>query len=106
MSAKSVVGTLGLRRGGRGQFLLRRERRRAMSKALGLRCVWGLCGVLASVLVVPSLTRAEVTSDLSGSVVVWPKVVWTGNNSDSDIDRDTIIQLTNTSNQLVHVWCF
>jgi hypothetical protein len=77
-----------------------------MSKALGMRCVWGLCGVLASALVVPSLTRAEVTSDLSGSVVVWPKVVWTGNNSDSDVDRDTVIQLTNTTNQLVHVWCF
>ena len=52
-----------------------------MSKALGMRCVWGLCGVLASVLLVASVARAEVSTDLSGSIVVWPKVVWTGNTS-------------------------
>jgi hypothetical protein len=76
-----------------------------MSKALGMRCVWGLCGVLAGVFLFASTGRAEVTTDLSGSIVVWPKVIWSGNTSDSD-DRDTVIQLTNTSNQMVHVHCF
>jgi len=76
-----------------------------MSKALGMRCVWGLCGVLASVLLVASVAQAEVSTDLSGSIVVWPRVIWTGNTGD-DTDRDTVIQLANTSNQLVHAWCF
>jgi hypothetical protein len=76
-----------------------------MSKALGMRCVWGLCGVLAGVFLFTTAARAEVTTDLSGSIVVFPKVIWTG-NTDSSNDRDTVIQLTNTSNQLVHVHCF
>jgi len=76
-----------------------------MSKALGMRCVWGLCGVLAGVFLFASATRAEVTTDLSGSIVVYPKVIWTGNTA-SPNDRDTVIQLSNTSNQLVHVHCF
>jgi hypothetical protein len=46
-----------------------------------------------------AMAKAEVTSDLSGSVVVWPKVV-------SNEIRDTVIQLANTSNNLVHVHCF
>ena len=49
-----------------------------MSKALGMRCVWGLCGVLVSVLALASVTRAEVSTDVSGSVLVFPKVIWTG----------------------------
>ncbi len=76
-----------------------------MSKALGMRCVWGLCGVLAGVFLVASVTQAEVSSDLSGSVVVYSKVIYSGNTSATD-DRDTVIQLANTSNNLVHVHCF
>ena len=70
-----------------------------MSKALGMRCVWGFCGVLASVLLLFSTARAEVSSDLSGSILVYPKVVW-------DSGRDTVIQLSNTGNNLVHAHCF
>ena len=70
-----------------------------MSKALGMRCVWGLCGVLVSVLVLSSAARAEVSSDFSGSVLVYPKVIW-------DSGRDTVIQLSNTSNNVVHAHCF
>lgn len=70
-----------------------------MGKALGMRCVWGLCGVLAGALLVMSVAQAEVSPDLSGSVVVYPKVV-------SNEARDTVLQLTNTSNNLVHVQCF
>jgi hypothetical protein len=56
-----------------------------MSKALGMRCVWGLCGVLVSVLALASVTRAEVSTDVSGSVLVWPKVVWTGFVTNPDL---------------------
>jgi len=70
-----------------------------MSKALGMRCVWGLCGVLVSVLALASVTRAEVSTDVSGSVLVFPKVVFTTNS-------DTVIEITNTSNNMVHAHCF
>jgi len=70
-----------------------------MSKALGMRCVWGLCGVLVSVLALASVTRAEVSTDVSGSVLVFPKVVFAGGN-------DTVIEITNTSNNMVHAHCF
>lgn len=70
-----------------------------MSKALGMRCVWGLCGVLAGVFGLAAESRAEVTSDTSGSIMVYPKVVYSGG-------RDTVIQLSNTSNNVVYAWCF
>lgn len=41
----------------------------------------------------------SVTTEISGSVVVYPKVVWDGT-------RDTIIQLSNTGNNLAFVHCF
>ena len=71
-----------------------------MSKALGMRCVWGLCGVLAGVFGFAPTARAEVTSDTSGSIMVYPKVVY------SEEGRDTVIQLSNTSNNVVYAWCF
>ena len=79
-----------------------------MSKALGMRCVWGLCGVLGSVLALASVARAEVSTDVSGSVLVFPKVVFDGGTLvDSGNDgRDTVIQISNTSNNLVHAHCF
>ena len=75
-----------------------------MSKALGMRCVWGLCGVLGSVLALASVARAEVSTDVSGSVLVFPKVVFDGGSMADD--RDTVIQISNTSNNLVHAKCF
>ncbi|MFN8642211.1 MAG: hypothetical protein U0802_11325 [Candidatus Binatia bacterium] len=79
-----------------------------MSKALGMRCVWGLCGVLGSVLALASVARAEVSTDVSGSVLVFPKVIYDGSIlPDSGNDgRDTVIQISNTSNNLVHAHCF
>jgi hypothetical protein len=88
---------------GDARILLRHERRRVMSKALGMRCVWGLCGVLGSVLALASVARAEVSTDVSGSVLVFPKVVFDGGGAE---DRDTIIQISNTSNNMVHAHCF
>ena len=78
-----------------------------MSKALGMRCVWGLCGVLGSVLALASVARAEVSTDVSGSVLVFPKVVYDGNTLlDNGLNgRDTVIQISNTSNNLVHAYC-
>lgn len=73
-----------------------------MSKALGMRCVWGLCGVLAGVFGLALSAQAEVTSDTSGSIVVYPKVMYT----DSEDGRDTVIQLSNTSNNVVYAHCF
>ncbi len=82
-----------------------------MSKALGMRCVWGLCGVLGSVLALASVARAEVSTDVSGSVLVFPKVVFNGpvglvQPPGSTPPRDTVIQIANTSNNMVHAECF
>ena len=75
-----------------------------MSKALGMRCVWGLCGVLASVFALASVARAEVSTDVSGSVLGVAQSHLDGNaRAAPRADRDTVIQISNTSNNLVHV---
>jgi hypothetical protein len=42
---------------------------------------------------------ADVTTERSASIIVFPKVI-------ADGTRDTIIQITNTSNSMVHAHCF
>ena len=62
----------------------------------------GLLGAAAvGVLVLANVASAstDVTTEQSGSILVWPKVVWDGT-------RDTIIQLTNTGNPMAHAHCF
>ena len=64
----------------------------------------GLRVLGAAAVGVPGLARiasasAAVTTEQSGSILVWPKVVWDGT-------RDTIIQLTNTGNPTVQAHCF
>ena len=61
---------------------------------------WGI-GLLAVVLVggLASSAVADVVTERSGSILVFPKVV-------ADGSRDTIIQITNTSNSMVHAHCF
>jgi len=57
-------------------------------------------GVLLAILVVSGgHARADVNSDQSGSIVVFPKVI-------ADGTRDTIIQITNTSNMPAQAHCF
>jgi len=57
-------------------------------------------GVLLAILVVSGgHARADVTTDQSGSIVVFPKVI-------SDGTRDTLVQLTNRSNMQAQVHCF
>lgn len=53
--------------------------------ALGVWCVAG--------------ASAEVGSDRTGSILVFPKVVFDGS-------RDTVIQISNTSNSMTHAHCF
>jgi hypothetical protein len=41
----------------------------------------------------------DLSTERSGSILVFPKVIWDGT-------RDTVIRVANTSNSLVHVKCF
>lgn len=61
----------------------------------------GRVGLMTAVLVVLAAggAAAEVTTERSASILVFPKVI-------SDGTRDTIIQITNTSNSMVHAHCF
>lgn len=61
----------------------------------------GRVGLMAAALVgfVATGAVAEVVTERSGSILVFPKVV-------ADGTRDTVIQITNTSNSMVHAHCF
>ena len=67
-----------------------------------VRVLWTLA--LAAVVLLPVARVAfanvnDVSTERSGSIIVFPKVVWDGT-------RDTIIQIANTSNNLLHARCF
>ena len=61
----------------------------------------GRVGLMAAALVglVVGGAQAQVTTERSSSILVFPKVI-------SDGTRDTVIQITNTSNSMVHAHCF
>ena len=62
---------------------------------------WGI-GTLAlamATLWLGGIARADVTTEQSGSILAFPKVI-------ADGSRDTIIQISNTSNSLVRAHCF
>lgn len=59
----------------------------------------GLLGFAVAILGLCSAAQADVTSERSGSILVFPKVLANGT-------RDTIIQISNTSNSLVRAHCF
>ena len=42
---------------------------------------------------------ADTTTEQSSSILIFPKVVFDGS-------RDTVIQISNTSNSMVHAHCF
>lgn len=71
---------------------MRRQRERVgfMRRTLA---VAGTLGLLAGI------AGADVTTERSASILVFPKVIAAGT-------RDTIIQITNTSNSMVHAHCF
>jgi hypothetical protein len=67
-----------------------------------VRVLWTLA--LAAVVLLPMARVAfanvnDVSTERSGSIIVFPKVVWDGT-------RDTIIQIANTGNNLLHARCF
>jgi hypothetical protein len=68
-----------------------------MGRRWGVRGVW--LGALLGVAVVAAPAFAEVTTERPGSIVLYPKVIAEGT-------RDTLIQISNTSNSLVHAHCF
>jgi len=64
------------------------------------RGLWALGSAAAGVVLMAGVASAvDVTTEQSGSIVVYPKVIWDGT-------RDTIIQISNTGNPMVHVHCF
>src|SRR5262252_4015255 len=57
-----------------------------------------LVGVLLALCAaVPS--RAATTTEQSASILIFPKIVFDGS-------RDTVIQISNTANSMVHAHCF
>jgi hypothetical protein len=72
-------------------------RRRASLIRGGLRLVFAVAlGVLGA-----SSVWAEATTERSASVLIWAKVIY-----DSATGQDTLIQVSNTANSMVHAHCF
>ena len=61
----------------------------------------GLCAILGGAVLWIGAAKAEVTADNASGLIVWPKLVY---NSDAGVD--TVIQLSNTSNEQINVRCF
>jgi hypothetical protein len=59
----------------------------------------GLCGVAVALGVVAASARADVTTENGASILVFPKVQANGT-------FDTVIQITNTGNSMLHAHCF
>lgn len=73
-----------------------------MRKMKRIGGLWAFSGAAAGVLMLVGVASAQpryISTEQSGSIVVWPNVVWDG-------VRDTVIQLTNTHNAMVHAHCF
>lgn len=65
-----------------------------------VRVLWALNVAAITLLAgVASANVNDISTERSGSIIVFPKVVWDGT-------RDTIIQIANTSNSMVHARCF
>ncbi len=59
----------------------------------------GLCGLAVALGVVAAGARADVTTESGASILVFPKVQANGT-------FDTVIQITNTGNSMLHALCF
>ncbi len=59
----------------------------------------GIGGAAFAVLVLAGAGRADVTTDRPGSIVILPKVV-------ADGTRDTVVQISNTSNGMARAHCY
>lgn len=60
---------------------------------------WYLSGLLTVVMLCASTAIADTTTERSSSILIFPKVVFDGS-------RDTLIQISNTSNSMAHAHCF
>ena len=74
-----------------------------MRMVKAVRALWTLGIAAVALLPFAGVASANYVTDIStersGSVLVFPKVIWDGT-------RDTIIRVANTSNSMVHVHCF
>ena len=61
----------------------------------------GVCAMLGGVFLWAGTAAADVTSDEAAGIVVFPKIL-----VNDDIGVDTLIQLSNTSEEQVYVQCF
>src|SRR4029450_176757 len=78
----------------------RLERRREMRTEKRNAFLSGLCGFAVALgLLAASTARGLVTPECGASILAFPKVLPDGNS-------DTIIQITNISNNMVHARCF
>ncbi len=59
----------------------------------------GLLVIVVASLALAGVATADVSTERSGSILVFPKII-------ANASRDTIIQITNTSNSLVRAHCF
>ncbi len=59
----------------------------------------GLCGVAVALGMMAATAQADVTTERGASILAFPKVL-------ADGDADTVIQITNISNNMVHAHCF
>jgi hypothetical protein len=59
----------------------------------------GIAVGVATVLLAAATAYADVVTEKPASILIFPKVIWDG-------ATDTIIQITNTSNSMVHARCF
>jgi len=59
----------------------------------------GLCSLVTAFAVLASSARADVVTEKGASILIFPKVI-------ANADRDTIIQISNTANNMVHARCF
>jgi hypothetical protein len=67
-----------------------------------VRVLWALGIAVVGLLPLTGIASAnvnDVSTERGGSIIVFPKVVWDGT-------RDTIIQIGNLSNSMVHAHCF
>jgi hypothetical protein len=59
----------------------------------------GICGFAVALGVVAAGARADVTTEKGASILVFPRV-------QADGTYDTVIQIANTGNSMVHAHCF
>ncbi|MGH3644358.1 MAG: hypothetical protein ACRDUX_35670 [Mycobacterium sp.] len=80
----------------------RLERRREMRTEKRNAFLSGLCGVAVALgMMAATSVHAAVTTERGASILAFPKIL-----ADTDSDPDTIVQITNISNNMVHARCF